>query len=151
MCLQGHLHSPPNKETTYINGTAAVKSSQRGQLKHLFISYLVLLWINPSPQEGCFPAIHIVLRITGQFYLTKIFINVPVRIHGRQSDEFLSLLQCKQFKQLHLKRNKLINEHSPDLCSVLKMAKMCFVDIKPFSTSLIFRLSRGNMYFFSFS
>lgn len=38
-----------------------------------------------------------------------------------------------------------------DLCSVLKIAKMCFVDIKPFSTSLIFRLSRGSMYFFSFS
>lgn len=39
----------------------------------------------------------------------------------------------------------------PYLCSVLKMAKTCLLDMNPFSTSLIFRLSRGNMYFFSFS
>lgn len=41
-------------------------------------------------------------------------------------------------------------EHA-NLCSVLKIAKVCFVDMKPFSTSLSFRLSSGNMYFFSFS
>lgn len=37
------------------------------------------------------------------------------------------------------------------LCSVLKMAKTCLLDMKPFSTSRILRLSRGSMYFFSFS
>lgn len=37
------------------------------------------------------------------------------------------------------------------LCSVLKMAKTCLLDMKPFSTSLSFKLSRGSMYFFSFS
>lgn len=39
----------------------------------------------------------------------------------------------------------------PHLCSVLKMAKTCLVDMNPFSTSRILRLSRGSMYFFSFS
>lgn len=37
------------------------------------------------------------------------------------------------------------------LCSVLKRAKMCLLDMNPFSTSRSFRLSTGNMYFFSFS
>lgn len=37
------------------------------------------------------------------------------------------------------------------LCSVLKMAKTCLLDMKPFSTSRILRLSRGSIYFFSFS
>lgn len=37
------------------------------------------------------------------------------------------------------------------LCSVLKIAKMCLLDIKLFSTSLTFRLSKGSIYFFSFS
>lgn len=77
-----------------INPTSTVNYSQRGQPKHLFISYLVLLWINPSPKEGCFPAVHIFLRITGQFYLTEIFINVPVHIQERQTDEFVSLLNA---------------------------------------------------------
>lgn len=60
----------------HINVSLAVKYFP----KHLFILYLVFLWINPSPKEGRFPAVHIFLRITGQFYLTEIFINVPVRI-----------------------------------------------------------------------
>ena len=38
-----------------------------------------------------------------------------------------------------------------DLLSVLKMAKTCLADMKPFSTSRSFRLSKGSMYFFSFS
>ena len=37
------------------------------------------------------------------------------------------------------------------LCSVLKRAKMCLLDMKPFSTSRNFRLSTDSMYFFSFS
>ena len=37
------------------------------------------------------------------------------------------------------------------LCSVLKRAKMCLLDMKPFSTSRNFRLSTESMYFFSFS
>lgn len=37
------------------------------------------------------------------------------------------------------------------LCSVLKRAKMCLLDMKPFSTSRSFRLSTDSMYFFSFS
>lgn len=37
------------------------------------------------------------------------------------------------------------------LCSVLKSAKMCLLDIKLFSTSRTFRLSKGSIYFFSFS
>lgn len=37
------------------------------------------------------------------------------------------------------------------LCSVLKRAKMCLLDMKPFSTSRSFRLSTCSMYFFSFS
>lgn len=116
------------------------------------ISYLVLLWIYSSPKKGCFPAVHIFLRITGQFYLTEIFINVPRHMNQSQTDTFVSYLNASSSKHLHFKRNnKCNNELKPDLCSVLKMAKMCFVDIKPFSTSLIFRLSRGNMYFFSFS
>ena len=33
----------------------------------------------------------------------------------------------------------------------MKMAKTCLLDMKPFSTSRILRLSKGSMYFFSFS
>lgn len=40
---------------------------------------------------------------------------------------------------------------APHLCSVLKMANTCLLDMKPFSTSRILRLSSGSMYFFSFS
>lgn len=81
-------------ERQHINTTSAVNYCQRGQPKHLFISYLVLLWINPSSKERCFPAVYIFLRITGQFYLTEIFINVPVHVNKRQSDEFVSLLNA---------------------------------------------------------
>lgn len=45
-------------------------------------TYLVLLRINSSPEEGCFPAVHIFLRITGQFYLKKIFVHIPTREIG---------------------------------------------------------------------
>lgn len=38
-----------------------------------------------------------------------------------------------------------------NLNSVLKIAKTNLLDMKPFSTSLSFKLSRGSMYFFSFS
>lgn len=37
------------------------------------------------------------------------------------------------------------------LCSVLKRANICLLDMKPFSTSRSFRLSTCSMYFFSFS
>lgn len=37
------------------------------------------------------------------------------------------------------------------LCSVLNRAKICLLDMNPFSTSRSFRLSTDSMYFFSFS
>lgn len=42
---------------------------------------LIFLRINSCPEERCFPAIHIILRITCQFYLAKILVHVPVQIN----------------------------------------------------------------------
>lgn len=39
--------------------------------------YLIFLWINTSPEEGGFPAVHIFLGVTGQLNLTEIFIHIP--------------------------------------------------------------------------
>lgn len=44
-------------------------------------TYLVLLRIDACPEEGRFPAVHILLRITGQFYLTEILVHVPVQMN----------------------------------------------------------------------
>lgn len=51
-------------------------------------------------------------------------------------------------------KHRHTHPHAPkhtNLNSVLKIAKTNLLDMKPFSTSLSFKLSRGSMYFFSFS
>lgn len=54
-----------------------------------------------------------------------------------------------KIKKKKTKRERYLSESYR--CSVLKMANMCLLDMKLFSTSLTFRLSKGSMYFFSFS
>ena len=119
-------------------------------------SYLVLLRIHSSPEERCFPAVHILLRITGQFYLTKILVDISEHTNNRETQVVVNVYT-------RIRKNTITQcggqcafspvkkQHNPDLCSVLKIPKVCFVDIKPFSTSLSFRLSSGSIYFFSFS
>lgn len=79
--------------------------------------------------------------VFGDFKLSPLYKNMHADKNQYQAIQAHSLRST----------NVSSKQHSPDLCSVLKIANMCFVDMKLFSTSLIFRLSRGSIYFFSFS
>lgn len=133
----------------FFNGKEPVKQKY-------FVTYLVLFWINSSPEERRFPAVHIILSITCQFYLAKILVHVPVEINKWLCVASLQYTNsCTHKEKIGLQEYRSTSTgfiiNTTDLCSVLKIAKMCFVDIKPFSTSLSFRLSKGSIYFFSFS
>ncbi len=68
-CIFGYCYNIPQRLKTFCApGT------------HLQVRrYLVFLRIDSRPQEGGFPAVHVLLRVTGQLDLPQVFIHVPER------------------------------------------------------------------------
>lgn len=156
------------------------KATQR-LFEWVWVQYLVLLRVDPSPQERGFPTVHVLLGVTGQLNLTQVLIHIPawwMAKHNQGGCKFylISVNSLSRFPSMLLDENFVTFKcqftswftelkwqtcmeqdthtqhiHFPDLDSVLKTPNTCLVDMKPFSTSLSLRLSRGSMYFFSFS
>ncbi len=112
------------------------------------------LRIDAGTQERRFPSVHILLTLAGQLQLTVVLIHVPIRCIRLVFKGFTGLKKTPveivnaDLSVIHSSMQCIMTS---DLCSVLNRAKICLLDMKPFSTSLNFRLSTCSMYFFSFS